>query len=182
MPMKEWIEYLVTTDAKGGERYTDDHPDVLAGKAQSGSRIPTKPAWKCPHCHCRQYPFSRGKSMVLTMKDPDGPDRIVVTHPPPAPIMSVASALRYDTYKALIETHGDDARNALPGVKLQGPKTKNPHSGEMCHRIESRDKVKEWEDNDWWEVAALASGMQPNEIKEYLPLGQNGAAYATSPA
>ena len=113
--------------------------------------------------------------MVLTMKDPDGPDRIVVTHPPPAPIMSVASVLRYDTYKALIETHGDDARNALPGVKLQGPKTKNPHSGEMCHRIESRDKVKEWEDNDWWEVAALASGMQPNEIAEYVPLGQEVA-------
>ena len=126
-----------------------------------------KRAWYCLSCDCRQRPFARGPSIVVDILNTDTDEwYTMLTNPPPSPIMSALTLLKYDTYKKLIEKWGETATQHLPKTKQIKDKKPSPYNGKM-YRFEDFDDLDQWSDVDWWIIAGLAVGWSPEETKKY---------------
>ena len=125
-----------------------------------------KKAWYCPSCDCRQRPFASGKILVVDILDTDKNKwSTIITNPPPSPIMSALTLLKYDSYKLLIETWGDTARQHLPKPAPIKEKTKSPYNDKMF-RFEDFENLDLWSQIDWWVLYGLAVGWSPEHTKK----------------
>ena len=136
-------------------------------KMVSNGRGGQQKAWYCPACDCRQRPFARGKSMIADiLNSVTGEWNTVLTNPPPAPITSALTLLKYENYQALIDEWGDVAREHLPRVTRCSSKQPSQFKANVMVRKEDFEALEEWSSTDWWVVAGLAVGWDKEKTKE----------------